>query len=55
LIFIRQMRTPTTDLHEMMSEFSVGDAPVIEVTVHGQDGVWVETSLQGSHQTEEGG
>ena len=53
LLMIRQIAyTPSPDAGEAV--FPIGDVPVVEVTVRGQKGVWVEKAKLGQHTNEDG-
>ena len=54
LIMIRQIRSATDSTESLLTTFPIGDASVVDVNVRGQEGIWVDGSLQGSHQNEDG-
>lgn len=53
LIIIRQIRL-SGENQDPLQTFPIGDAPLVDVMVRGQEGVWVDGSLQGSRQNESG-
>jgi hypothetical protein len=53
LFYLRQISYTASDTSNIL-EFPVGNAPVTTVKVRGQQGVWVEGTNQGAHQTESG-
>jgi len=53
LWYLRQIPYSAKDTNNIL-EFPVGNASVVMVMVRGQQGVWVEATNQGAHQTETG-
>lgn len=51
---LRQIYAPSSEGDVPAFEWPVGDAPVVELTVRGQPGVWVEQSNQGQTYNEAG-
>ncbi|HLO14506.1 MAG TPA: DUF4367 domain-containing protein [Anaerolineales bacterium] len=53
LFYLRQIPYSAKDTNNIL-DFPVGKARVAMVKVRGQDGVWVEATNQGAHQTDTG-
>lgn len=53
LFYLRQISYSANDTSNIL-EFPVGNAPITTVKVRNQEGVWVEGTNQGAHQTERG-
>lgn len=53
LFYLRQISYSAKDANNIL-EFPIGNARVTAVKVRGQEGVWVEATNQGAHQTETG-